>query len=657
MARRHHPNANHDDPGTGAPTRRGAAGVLTLAVCLAIAIACGSTDQTTPEASVAETGSDIGNADSGETESGETQSGGATDDSGSASDDSENSQPDGGTEATVDDTPIPIQVVNAISFDPGDPIDADLELAELTPANECRGSFVARELEHTTASSNSVATMLDGTGSGVAVGDLDGDGDHDIVLATIKGANSILWNKGDLTFDRTEVGRGRYRQISVVDFEGDGDRDIVATTAVGSPFVWLNNGPDSADANGYPSFTQEVLNDVEAASFSLGWGDLEGDGDLDIVTGSYNAELTANRDPEAMRGVNVGAVVHINNDGKYDSYLLSRAAQALVAQFADLDSDGDPDVFVGNDLNTPDGIWLFDDGALIPSNDFLRTTTLSTMSLDVADVDNDGTGELFATDMMPMDDSPETAAKWEPVMDDIEAATTDDVQKPQNAFQQTNGSAFVDVAPELGIEATGWSWSGLFGDLDNDGSLDLHVVNGMEAKGLFDHLPGSRLVEPNQAFRNTGDGFEPAYDWGLDSTAGGRGTAMADFDGDGDLDIVVNNFNEPSQLFENQLCVGASLEVDLAWPATANTDAISSVVKVTVDGVTRQRTVSATRGYLSGGPPSVHFGLGEITPGASVDVEVRWPDGQITTATDVTKAQHSRLSLTRTSPSTVEGGK
>jgi len=564
--------------------------------------------------------------------------------------------------AGQDATQEPIRVVDAATGD-GASADTRIEFTSLYEAypasrsSECRGTFVAHDLDHTTSSSNSVATMLDGTGSGVSVADLDGDGDHDIVLGTINGANSILWNTGELTFDRTEVGRGRYRQISTVDLEGDGDRDIVVTTAIGSPFVFRNGGAadgDRADAGPYPSFTQEVLTDIKAASFSLGWGDLEGDGDLDIVTGSYNAELTANRDPEAMRGVNVGAVVHINDDGEYQPYLLSKAAQALVAQFGDLDSDGDTDVFVGNDLNTPDGIWLYEDGELIRSDNLLPTTTLSTMSLDIADVDNDGTSELFATDMMPMDDSEETRLKWEPVMGDIEAATMDDVQRPQNAFQTRTGSSndtFTDTAPALGLEATGWSWSGLFGDLDNDGALDLHVVNGMEAKGMFDHLPGSRLVEPNQAFRNTGDGFSPASEWGLDSTAGGRGSAMADFDSDGDLDIVVNNFNAPSQLFENQLCTGASLEIDLDWIGTANVDAIGSTVSVTSNGVTQQRAISATRGYLSGGPPTVHFGLGELDPGAEVAVEVRWPDGETSTIDKLAPEAAGMLSVDRTTPS------
>ena len=117
------------------------------------------------------------------------------------------------------------------------------------------------------------------------------------------------------------------------------------------------------------------------------------------------------------------------------------------------------------------------------------------------------------------------------------------------------GGRWENQATRRGVDATGWSWSARFGDLDQDGYLDLYVVNGMIATDLFGHLANGELVEENQAFRNRGDGsFQPAPEWQLGSTASGRGMLMADLDDDGDLDIVVNNLRGFAQLFENQLC-------------------------------------------------------------------------------------------------------
>ena len=136
-----------------------------------------------------------------------------------------------------------------------------------------------------------------------------------------------------------------------------------------------------------------------------------------------------------------------------------------------------------------------------------------------------------------------------------------------NVLLVRDGGKWENQATRRGVDATGWSWSARFGDLDQDGYLDLYIVNGMIATDLFGYLNNGELVEENQAFHNRGDGsFQPAPQWQLGSTASGRGMIMADLDGDGDLDIVVNNLRGFAQLFENQLCTGASLQVDLVWP-------------------------------------------------------------------------------------------
>jgi hypothetical protein len=194
------------------------------------------------------------------------------------------------------------------------------------------------------------------------------------------------------------------------------------------------------------------------------------------------------------------------------------------------------------------------------------------------------------------------------------------------------------------VDATGWSWSGQFGDLNDDGALDLYVVNGMIAAELFPYLPGNALVEPNQALRNNGTGhFAPAPGWGLGSTASGRGMSMADLNGDGTLDIVVNNLGAPAQVFENRLCGGSNLEADLRWPESQNTRAIGARMVLYTSTGTYYRAVQASSGYLSGLPATVQFGL--PAGAAPQRLTIRWPDGQVSTVESL--EVHTRLTVTR----------
>jgi enediyne biosynthesis protein E4 len=467
--------------------------------------------------------------------------------------------------------------------------------------------------------------MFEGNGAGVAIGDLDGDGLLDVVLAGSHSPNTILWNQGSLRFRTERMTIGDSRAVNLVDVDGDGRLDIVLTRRMGGVNFWRNlPASTSKDA----IFAQELLPNVARPAYAMAWGDLNGDGALDFVAGSYDAELLNGQGNSFLMSSGAGVYVYQRRGDSYEPRQLALKSHALAIALFDLDSDGRRDIVVGNDFAMRDGAWVQRAGDWAEARPFARTSH-STMSFDAGDIDNDGVAELFATDMKPYDTSVATLAEWQPMMVEMfSPLPLGDPQIVENTLQTRSGQSFRNEGYTRGLSATGWSWSGEFGDLDNDGAQDVYVVNGMIEAELFRYLLGGELVERNQALRNDGTGhFVPAPEWQLGSQRSGRGMAMADLDGDGDLDIVVNNLRAPAQLFENQLCGGASLEAELRWPASRNTRALGATVVLHTSAGSYTRDVRASAGYLSGPPSRLHFG---VPAGATLEwLEVRWPDGQV----------------------------
>ncbi len=501
----------------------------------------------------------------------------------------------------------------------------------MAPAQPCEGTFAPHTLNFTTTIADGAVHLFDSNGSGVAIGDLDDDGRLDLVFANLDGPNAVFWNQGNLRFRKQELDDSNSRAVNIVDVDGDGYLDIVFTYRGGGVGFWRNTGDLSApNAKGSGPLIREALPGVFAPAYAMAWGDLNADGALDLVTGSYDAELAKSK-ANAFLFSDGGGVYYYQQraDYSFQALRLARTAQALVIALPDLNGDGRPDIFVGNDFTLPDATWLQQDQGWGAAQPFAAMSE-STMSFDQGDIDNDGHPELFTTDMKPYDLGTYTLAAWLPMMAGMpQSQAAGDPQVMENVLQILGADAtFHNRAYAYGVDATGWSWSGKFGDLDSDGFLDLYVVNGMIATELFHHLPNDELIEQNQALRNNGSGrFLPAPNWGLGSTASGRGMSMADLDGDGDLDIVVNNVRSPAQLFENRLCGGTNLEVDLRWPASRNTRAIGARLALHTSAGIYYRDVRAGSGYLSGDPARLHFGF---PTGATIQrLEVRWPDGAV----------------------------
>jgi enediyne biosynthesis protein E4 len=502
----------------------------------------------------------------------------------------------------------------------------------------CEGRFIAHTLSFATGIRiREIGTYLS-NGSGMAVNDLDGDGDLDLVFAGIDRDSAILWNQSGLKFEEESLDDPLTRGVNIVDVNGDGALDILFThTSQDTISYWRNL------ASGSPRFVLEPLPGVTAYAYTTAWADLNSDGALDLVTASYNTELKQRDVSQAELARDAGVVVYTHQDGQFVAHRLTPDAEALSIGLLDLNDDGQLDIWTANDFLLPDQIWFRDGSAWQPAQPFAQTS-YSTMSLEWGDLTNDGTTELFTTDMNPYDISPRTVAAWLPMISALEQRhDPDDPQVMANVLQRRDPNGqWRNGALQGGVQSTGWSWAGKFGDLDRDSFLDLYVVNGMIAADLFGHLPNAELVETNQAFHNRNNGtFELRPDWDLASTASGRGMVMADLDGDGDLDIVVNNLRSSAQLFENRVCGGSSLLVDLRWPGSPNTHAVGAQLELHTHQGVLHRDVRASSGYLSGDPARVSFGF--PADAELLALQIRWPDGAVSKITDLKHQTHLEI--------------
>ncbi len=520
------------------------------------------------------------------------------------------------------------------------PIAVSVTPVQLAHDTACENRFVAHRLGVATGVRMREITTYASNGAGLAAGDLDDDGDLDLVFASIDREATILWNEGRLAFAAEPLDAFFTRAVNIVDVDGDSLPDIVFThRGIEVPSYWRNQGSAATGR-----FLRQPLDGVDRFAYAMAWGDLNGDNQLDMVSGSYEVELRSHGVAQEQIQVQAGVTVFTQQDGRFSAQQLTSRAETLAVALVDLDGDGRRDIWAGNDFALRDDVWLQRDGAWLAAHPF-RQTSHSTMSIDWGDLENDGRVELFSTDMNPGTIAPAILAAWLPVISALEEKHgPDDPQIMANVLQAPGAGGWRNEAAWRGIDATGWSWSAKFGDLDNDGFLDLYVVNGMIAENLFRHLPGGELVEENRAFRNHGDGrFAPMPQWNLGSPASGRGMLLADLDNDGDLDVIVNNLRSNAQLFENRLCGGTGLEVDLFWPGSGNSRAIGAQLELHTSAGVLRRDVRVASGYLAGEPPRVHFG---IPHGAElITLVIHYPDGM--TAVVDRPARQTLLQVTR----------
>ncbi len=482
-------------------------------------------------------------------------------------------------------------------------------------------------------------------GAGVAVGDVDGDGLADIFAAGKDSSNLLYLNRGDFRFSEESEMRGIDSHgkigagVSMLDIENDGDLDIYVTYTGFPNELYVNDG-----SGNFIETAAEWNLAISTGSNAPSFADYDRDGDLDLYL-QCNF-LTASGFAEGMPDL-----LFENREGRFvdvtEAAGISGRGQGHVAVWWDFNEDGWPDIYVANDFEPADRLYRNNgDGTfsdVLPKR--MLSAPYSAMGADLGDLDNNGRSELLVGEMATKD-----PVKHQRTVASIEtksmyAPRFSASQYMQNMLTVKIGrEQFTEISRMAGLSATDWTWAVRMADFDNDGLQDVFFSNGMirafhdgdlgvksekartgwQRIAYFKAAP--RYDERNLLYRNLGDfEFEEVgADIGLGKLGVSFASTFADFDLDGDLDLVVANMNEPLSLYENRYASGESLSIELKG-VRSNRFGIGSKLRLYSGGAVLSRDLILTRGYLSTDEPVVHFGLGEAP---DIDrLEIEWPSG------------------------------
>ncbi|MFN0126815.1 MAG: VCBS repeat-containing protein [Verrucomicrobiales bacterium] len=548
------------------------------------------------------------------------------------------------------------------------------------------------------------------TGGGVAMGDYDGDNRCDVFLTRPHGGGRLFRNLGAWKFEDVTERAGVADQgawatgAAFVDVNNDGRLDLAVVAYQSENRLYLNRGDGTfRDAGQEAGFTRAGAN-VKAA-----FADYDRDGDIDVflVTNRLEPQTEPKIRYEGGPGhytvapefAELAMVINLPSGeqkfakaGQFDHLYRNELKQTGRLQFTqvsqtaglvgadhgldvvwwDADGDGWPDIYVADDFTDPDHFYRNNrDGTFTDSTGRdLPHTPWFTMGAAQGDLNNDGLFDLIATDMAGTTHFREKLA-----MGSMDAmAWFLDVVEPRQymrnaVFLNSGTHRFFEAAHLLRLAQSDWTWSVKLSDLDQDGWQDVFVTTGftrdymdsdfaedLKKRGL--PLAGAvwlqvpELREKKLAFRNTGGlRFDDLADaWGLGEVGISFGAALGDLDGDGDQDLVVNNFGGPPSMFRNRASENGSHRVVIRLDGRdGNRFGFGAVVRVETKAGTQVRAHHPGNGFMSADEPLVHFGLGLET---TIDrLTVRWPSGATQTATGLPADQFITLTEPAGQPS------
>jgi hypothetical protein len=492
---------------------------------------------------------------------------------------------------------------------------------------------------------------------GAAAGDLDGDGWVDLVVTRFDGDALLFLNLG---VDASGAHQGfvdiaptafasappgpRSNGVALGDVDGDGDLDLYVTSLFTTRYqLWINDGAGH--------FTEEALARGAAIEssrthlgFSASFGDFDRDGYLDLYVTEWghisgmgggsrsHARLLRNRGaaaPGTFVDVTGTAGVSVEGSPGYGPSGALSGVFAFTPRFADFDDDGWPDLAIAGDFHTSRLFWNQGDGTFLDGTTSAGVgTDENGMGATVGDFDGDGRLDWFIASIYdPTNPCGPLSCNWD--------------GSGNRLYLGQSGRRFVDRT-NSGVRDGGWGWGATALDFDNDGRLDLAQANGMVFTSTT--MEDSFNTDLLRLWRNTGSRFQEASAaTGLVDTRSGKGLCCLDYDRDGDLDLFVVNNSDAAALYRNdggnaqnwlqltlhcqganKLGIGARVRV---WPSSSAPPMVHEV--------------SASSGYLSQDECLAHFGLGGHATAARV--EVRWPSGLVSEWLDVPANQRLQL--------------